>query len=122
MSAKNSDISRKDTNSRMSEIVVFNKMVYLAGQVPSSTDKDMKGQAGETLAEIERMLLAAGTDKSRILMATVYILDFKEFAAFNEVWEAWVEPGHTPARATVEVSRLADPGWKIEIAVTAAMP
>ena len=82
----------------------------------------MKEQSAEVLKCIDSLLERAGTDKSRILSALVFVTDLKEFSYFNEVWDQWVVPGATPARATTQVSALADPGWKIEIVITAALP
>mmetsp|Transcript_25988 Transcript_25988/g.56647 ORF Transcript_25988/g.56647 Transcript_25988/m.56647 type:complete len:122 (-) Transcript_25988:775-1140(-) len=120
-----SSITRLDCGKRLSEATIHNGTVYLAGQVPEVTakeGKDMKAQAAEVLKCIDDLLTRAGTDKSRILMAQVYVTDLSEFADFNTEWDAWVAPGAAPARATVQVPKLADPAWKLEIVVTAALP
>lgn len=115
-----STIKRIQTGPRMSQVVVFNGMVFLAGQVADDASANITGQARQVLATIDKLLAEAGTDKSRLLTAQIYLTDMADFAAMNAVWEAWVSPGNTPARATVEAS-LARPGWKIEIVVTAAL-
>ncbi len=104
----------------MSEMAVHNGVVYLAGQVAGDASQDIAGQTLQVLAAIDALLARAGSDKSKILRAQIFIADLAEFAAMNAVWEAWVVPGHTPPRATVE-ARLANPEWRIEIVVTAAV-
>ena len=113
-------IERFDVGPRMSEMAVHNGVVYLAGQVAGDASQDIAGQAKQVLAAIDALLARVGSDKSKILRAQIFIADLAEFAAMNAVWEAWVVPGHTPPRATVE-ARLARPEWKIEIVVTAAV-
>jgi enamine deaminase RidA (YjgF/YER057c/UK114 family) len=113
-------IKRIDTGKRMSQAVVYATTVYLAGQVADDTSLDVTGQTREVLAAIDRYLAEAGTDKTRILSATVYLADIATFAAMNAAWDAWVPQGHTPARATVE-ARLAAPEYKVEIVVIAAL-
>ncbi|MDQ1093980.1 enamine deaminase RidA (YjgF/YER057c/UK114 family) [Xanthomonas sacchari] len=112
-------IQRFDTGPRMSEMTVYNGVAYLAGQIADDTSADIAGQTREVLAAIDRLLALAATDKSRILRAEIYMTDLAEFAEMNKVWEEWVSPGNTPARATVQ-AKLADPAWKIEIVITAA--
>ncbi|WP_257389081.1 RidA family protein [Tahibacter caeni] len=113
-------IQRYDTGPRMSEMVVHNGTIYLAGQVADDADADIAGQTRQVLDAIDALLARAGSDKSKILRAQIYLVDLAEFAAMNAVWETWVVPGHTPARATVQAA-LANPKWKIEIVVTAAV-
>ncbi|CBA16981.1 RidA family protein [Xanthomonas albilineans] len=112
-------IQRFDTGPRMSEMTVYNGVAYLAGQIADDASADIAGQTRQVLAAIDRLLALAATDKSRILRAEIYMTDLAEFAEMNKVWEAWVSPGNTPARATVQ-AKLANPQWKIEIVVTAA--
>ncbi|GAX83299.1 hypothetical protein CEUSTIGMA_g10725.t1 [Chlamydomonas eustigma] len=108
---------------RYSEATVHNGVAYLAGQVPENTEgQGIMEQTQDVLNIIDKMLTRAGTDKSHILMATIYLVDMSEYAGMNEVWDKWVTPEATPARATVEVTKLANPGWKLEIVVTAALP
>jgi enamine deaminase RidA (YjgF/YER057c/UK114 family) len=112
-------MQRFDVGARLSEMAVHNGTVYLAGQVPADESQDMAGQTRQVLAAIDALLARAGSDKSKILMTQIFIADMTEFAAMNAVWDAWVVPGHTPPRATVQ-ARLGKPQWKVEIVVTAA--
>jgi enamine deaminase RidA (YjgF/YER057c/UK114 family) len=114
-------IQRLHTGSRMSQAVVHGSTVYLAGQVAEDPSADVTEQTRQILAAIDALLAEAGTDKTRILSATIYLADIGTFAQMNRAWDAWVAPGHTPARATVE-ARLAAPQYKVEIQVVAARP
>ena len=114
------EIKRFDVGARMSEMAVHNGTVYLAGQIAEDAAQDIAGQTRQVLAAIDALLARAGSDKSKILRAQIFIADLADFAAMNVVWEAWVVPGHTPPRATVQAA-LAKPQWKIEIVVTAAI-
>lgn len=111
-------ITRIDSNARMSEAVIHGDTVYLAGQVGKPGD-DITAQTHTTLAEIEALLAKAGTDKSRILSATIWLADIADFEAMNAVWDAWVDKDNPPARATSE-ARLASPDYLVEIIVVAA--
>ncbi|MGQ9365005.1 RidA family protein [Azospirillum sp. ST 5-10] len=113
-------IQRFHRGPRMSQMVVHNGTVYLAGQVADDPSGDVTAQTGRILAQIDRLLAEAGTDKSRLLAATIYLTDIATFAEMNAAWEAWVDPANTPARATVE-ARLAAPEYRVEIQVTAAV-
>lgn len=115
-----SSIQRFDVGPRMSEMAVHQGVVYLAGQIAEDGSQDITGQTRQVLGAIDALLARAGSDKSKILRAQIYLADLAEFDAMNAVWEAWVVPGHTPPRATVQ-ARLAKPEWKIEIVVTAAV-
>ena len=112
-------IERYDVGPRMSEMVVHNDTIYLAGQIADDDSADITGQTQQVLSAIDALLARAGSDKSKILRAQIYLVDLGDFAAMNAVWETWVLPGQTPARATVQAA-LANPNWKIEIVVTAA--
>jgi len=114
-----SDIQRFHVGVRLSEMATHGGTVYLAGQVPDDPTKDAAGQTAEVLANIDRLLAEAGTDKSRILMAQIFLADMADFPAMNAVWDAWVVAGQTPPRATVQAI-LARPEWRIEVVVTAA--
>lgn len=116
-----SSIKRLHTGARMSEAVIANGFVFLAGQVSDDDTLDITGQTQRVLASIDRLLADAGTDKSRLLSAQIFLVDLADFAAMNAVWEKWVSPGNTPTRATVQAN-LARPGWKVEIVVTAVLP
>jgi enamine deaminase RidA (YjgF/YER057c/UK114 family) len=113
-------IQRYDVGPRMAEMTVHNGVAYLAGQVADDATQDIRGQTAQVLAAIDALLARAGSDKSRVLRAQIFLVDLADFAAMNAVWESWVVPGHTPARATVQAA-LARPEWKIEIVVTAAV-
>ena len=115
-----SNLQRFDTGPRMSEMTVHNGVAYLAGQVASDATLDARGQTANVLAQIDALLARAGSDKTRILRAQIFLADLADFPALNAAWDAWVPAGHTPARATVE-ARLAKPEWKVEIVVTAAV-
>jgi len=114
-------IQRIGTGPRMSEAVVHNGVVYLAGQVATGDASDVTSQTREVLAAVDALLARAGTDKSRLLRAEIFLADMADFAAMNAVWERWVIPGATPARATVQAA-LARPHWRVEIVITAALP
>ena len=113
-------IQRIDVGPRMSKAVVNGNTVYLAGIVANDPKtKDITAQTKDILAQIDGFLAKAGSDKSKLLTANIWITDMKNFAAMNAVWDAWVSPGNTPARATVEAG-LATPDYKVEIMVVAA--
>ena len=113
-------VQRIDVGARMSEAAVHSGTVYLAGQIAEDASQDIEGQTRQVLTAIEALLSKAGSDKSRILMAQIFLADLADFDGMNRVWDAWVVPGHTPCRATVQAA-LAKPDWKVEIVVTAAV-
>ena len=113
-------IQRINVGKRLSEAVVHGNTVYLAGEVPDDATLDIGGQTEEVLAKIEKMLKQVGSDKAKILSAQIFLPDMKDFAGMNAVWEKWVVPGQTPARATVE-AKLANPAYKVEIMCVAAI-
>ncbi|MFZ3582571.1 RidA family protein [Loktanella sp. DJP18] len=112
-------IQRIESGDRMSQAVVHNGIVYLAGQV-GKPGEDATAQTTEVLAQIDRLLALAGTDKTKILTAQVWLADIADFAAMNAVWDGWVSKGHAPARWTGE-AKLATPAYKVEIIVTAVV-
>lgn len=114
-------IQRFDTGPRMSEMTIHNGVAYLAGQIPEDTSADIVGQTGQVLHAIDELLKLALTDKTHILRAEIFLADMADFAGMNKAWDQWVPQGATPARATVQ-AKLAQPDWKIEIVVTAAVP
>lgn len=114
-----SDIIRVGVGTRLSEIARFQNVLYLAGQVPTNTRADIKGQTTEVLALVEKILTENGSDKSRILFCQIFLADMQSFQCMNQVWDEWVAPGHTPPRATVE-AKLASADKLIEVCVTAA--
>ena len=113
-------IQRFHVGPRLSDMAVHNGTIYLAGQVADDTSQDMAGQTKQILATIDRLLMEAGSDKTRILSTTIYVTDMAEFPAMNAAWDAWVAAGATPPRATVE-AKLAKPAYKVEIQVIAAL-
>lgn len=114
-------IKRIGAGARMSKAVVHGGTIYLAGQVADKmAGKSVGEQTHEILAIIAALLHEAGSDKTKLLSANIWLSDISTFAEMNKEWDAWVAPGHTPARATVE-ARLAAPHYKVEIAVIAAV-
>jgi len=113
-------IKRLQPGARMSEGTVHNGVVYLAGQVAVGGATGIREQVREVLDAIDKLLAEAGSHKSNILRAQIFLADLADFPALNEVWDGWVVPGATPARATVQ-AKLARPEWKVEIVVTAAV-
>ena len=113
------DIKRIECGTRMSEAVIHNGVVYLAGQVGNPGDS-VADQTREVLAQVDRLLAEAGTDKTRILKAQIWLADIADFAEMNAVWDKWVPQGNCPARATGE-AKLATPDYKVEVIVTAAL-
>lgn len=113
-------IQRFDVGARMSEMAVHGNTVYLAGQIADDASQDIQGQTRQVLDAIDALLARAGSDRSKILMAQIFLADLADFAGMNEVWDEWVQAGNTPPRATVQAA-LAKPEWKIEIVVTAAV-
>ena len=112
--------TRLHVGPRMSQAVIHGDTVYLAGQVADQAKGGSVGeQTTEILATVDRLLAEAGSDKTRILSATIYLADIATFGEMNAVWDAWVPAGHAPARATVE-ARLAAPAYTVEIACIAA--
>ena len=113
-------IQRFDTGPRMSQVVVHGDTVYLAGVVANNAaGKSVTEQTQEVLSIIDGHLATAGSDKSKLLTATIYLTDMKTFPEMNAVWDGWVSAGNTPARATVEAKLAAAP-YNVEIMVTAA--
>jgi enamine deaminase RidA (YjgF/YER057c/UK114 family) len=113
-------IKRVDPGQRLSRAVIHGDTVYIAGHVASDPALDVTGQTRQILARIDTLLAELGTDKSKILSATVWLADMATFDDMNSVWDAWVSPGSPPARACVE-SKLASPRYRVEIAAIAAL-
>ena len=114
-----SEILRKDTNQRMSQIVVHNNTVYLSGQVGNKNSKDVATQTSEVLEKIEKLLLKADSNKNKLLSATIYLSDISYFEEMNRVWDNWLPENSAPARATVE-AKLAFPEFLVEICIIAS--
>ncbi|MBU9810059.1 RidA family protein [Rahnella sp. C60] len=111
-------IERIRPEPRMSDIVIHNNTIYYTA-VPENLDADAKDQTAETLAIIDAALAEAGSDKSKILDATLFLVNKDDFPAMNEAWDAWVSPGNAPVRCTVQAN-LMNPKYKIEIKIIAA--
>ncbi len=112
-------IRRIEPGPRMSQAVIHGNTVYLAGQV-GTPRASVTDQTKAVLASVDRLLAEAGTDKSKLLQATIWLADMADFAEMNAVWDAWVDPANPPARATGE-SKLATPDYKVEIIIVAAI-
>jgi len=112
-------IKRHDVATRLSQAVETDTMVFTAGIVGDDPNADAAEQTRQILAKIDRYLAAAGTDKSKIVQAQIWVSDIRHYDPMNSVWDPWVSKGNAPARACVE-ARLANPAWKVEIMVTAA--
>lgn len=115
-----SDITRIDPGPRMSEASVYGDRIYCSGMIAEDSSLDIAGQVRQALGEIDALLARAGTDKSKILTATIWLAEIGDFAAMNAAWDAWVVLGQAPARATVQAA-LNDPKLKVEIMVVAAL-
>lgn len=114
-------ITRIDVGPRMSQAVVHGNTVYVAGQVAADeAATTVRAQTKAILGQIDALLAKAGTDKTKILSANIWLVDMATFADMNAEWDVWISPGNTPARATVE-SKLAAPRYLVEIAVIAAI-
>ena len=112
-------ITRLESSARMSQVVVANGFIFLAGQVATDPSiSDVETQTRQVLAEIDRLLALAGSSKQKILSATIYLADVATFADMNRAWEAWVPADAKPARATVE-AKLVAPQYRVEIQVIA---
>lgn len=113
-------ITRYAEETRLSGAVNHGDRLYLAGQVADDASLDVEGQTADILRQIDALLADAGTDKTKLLSVQIFLTDITEIGAMNRAWDAWLDPAHKPARATVE-TRLADPDWKIEITAIAAV-
>ncbi len=113
-------ITRHQSNQRMSQLVTHNGVAYLAGQVADDPKADAGTQTQQILDKIDALLKLAGSDRTKILSATIWLSDSRYFADMNAKWDAWVPAGAAPARATVQ-SALAGPDYKVEIGIIAAI-
>ncbi|MFI4939576.1 MAG: RidA family protein [Burkholderiales bacterium] len=117
-------IERYEMGPRFSEMTVVNtgaaRLIYIAGQVAEHTSHDVEGQTREILQFIDALLARVGADKTSIVSARIYLASVGDYAAMNSVWDDWVAPGHTPARATIG-AKLIHSEYKVEIEVTAAI-
>jgi enamine deaminase RidA (YjgF/YER057c/UK114 family) len=113
-------INRLGASPRMSQAVIHGKTVYLAGQVAADPVPSVSEQTRQILEKIDALLREAGTDKTKLLSANIWLAEIRNFDEMNAVWDAWVAAGNTPARATVQAI-LARPKNLVEIMVTAAL-
>ena len=111
-------IQHYQPTARLSDATVANGFVFLAGQVPENEDADVTAQTANVLAQIDAILAACGSDKAHICEAVIYLPNLADYAGMHAAWDAWVQPGATPARACVQAA-LANPKWKVEIKLTA---
>ncbi|WP_273728709.1 RidA family protein [Brucella gallinifaecis] len=112
-------IERIEANQRLSQAAIFKNLVFLTGQVGSEQDS-VEDQTRSVLSSIDGLLSRAGTDKSKVLQATIWLADRDDFSAMNRVWDEWVDKTSPPARSTAQVELLV-PGQKVEITVVAAL-
>lgn len=112
-------ITRIDADARWSDAVIHNQTLYYTG-VPENLDADAFEQTTNTLAQIDAVLAKQGSDKTRILDATIFLVEKSDFAAMNKAWDAWVVAGHAPVRCTVQAG-LMNPKYKVEIKIVAAV-
>lgn len=112
-------IQRYGTTRRYSDSVVHNGTVYLV-EVPANPDGDIAAQTQNLLDSVDRLLTQAGTGKQHLLMVTVYLADMADYDGMNAIWDAWIPEGCAPTRACVQ-ARLANPAWRVEMAITAAL-
>lgn len=114
-------IQRLHANKRLSNTVVHNGVVYLSGQLANQHSADIKTQTKETLANIDKLLEEVGSNKKKIISATIYLTDIDaHFDQMNEVWENWIAAGHEPARACVQAAMF-KPSLLVEISIIAAV-
>ena len=114
-------IQRLAEEARLSGAVVHGGTVYLAGQVADDPSLDGEGQTRDILGQIDALLRQAGTSKQHLLSVQIFLADLADFPAMNRAWDAWLDPAHKPARATVQ-AKLANPAWRVEITGIAALP
>lgn len=115
-------ITRFQTGARMSQAVVHGDTVYLSGQVAQTArGGSVADQTKVILGQIDALLAEAGSDKTKILSATIWLNTMDDFQEMNGVWDAWVPEGHSPCRACVESPRLASPDFTVEIGLIAAL-
>ncbi|NMG75316.1 RidA family protein [Aromatoleum diolicum] len=113
-------IQRHGTTARYSDIVVHNGTAWIV-EVPATEGADATTQTREILDSLDGLLARAGSSRERLVMATIYLTDLADYDAMNAAWEAWLPAGSAPSRACVQVAGLARAGWRIEIAVMAAV-
>ena len=116
-----SDIVRIATDTRRSRAVIYNGLVFIGGQAADDRSQDIRGQTRQALAKVDKFLADAGSDKTRILSAQIWVKDIaRDFVGMNEIWEAWTAPNAAPPRATAQCE-MGAPDVLVEIIVTAAV-
>ena len=113
-------IERLDQEARLSGAVIHGGTVYLAGQIAKDARADAEAQTADILRQIDALLAKAGTDKTYLLTVQIFLADLADFASMNRAWDAWLDPGHKPARATVQ-AKLANPDYRVEISIVAGL-
>jgi enamine deaminase RidA (YjgF/YER057c/UK114 family) len=114
-------IDRIEMGPRISAVVRYNGMAFVSGQIPAkSIGEDIRVQTQEVLARVESLLSTAGSDKTKLLSASIWLADIADFGPMNQIWEQWIDADHKPARATVGAA-LSSPGFAVEISVIAAV-
>ena len=112
-------IIRHLPETRYSEAVIVNGLIFISGQVPTNPEADIKAQTQDVLAQVDATLASLNSSKSKLIDATVYLSHLDaDYAAFNQIWDEWLPTGEAPARACVE-AKLANPNWKVEIKLIA---
>lgn len=114
------NVERFETSARMSRVVTHNGVAYLCGQVTKDDDGDIVVQTATMLEKVDGLLASVGSDRTKILSATIYLSDMDDFDAMNDVWDQWVPEGYSPARACVQAA-MAGPELRVEISVIAAV-
>lgn len=114
------NIKRYNVTPRYSDAVTHAGTIYVV-EVPESTDSDIAQQTREALTGLDARLKLAGSNRRNLLMVTIYLTNMADYAAMNDVWDAWLPEGCAPVRACVQVAGLARPGWRIELAAVAAI-
>lgn len=113
------DIVRHGITRRWSDAVVYNGVAHFV-EVPDDPSQDARGQFRQVLSQIEARLKQVGSDTTRLIQVVIYLPHPEDFPLFNELWDAWVPEGHAPSRACIHAN-LANPAYRIEVIVTAAV-
>lgn len=112
-------VQRFHSNERLSEMAIYNGVIYLSGQVPENTlTAGAYEQTKEVLSFVDKLLAEVQSNKSRIINAQIYLANMDDYDEMNKAWDEWVDTNSPPTRATVE-AKLANPDWKVEIVITA---
>lgn len=120
MTVSTPEIRRIDSNGRRSRVVVHNGVLHFAGQVADDFNGDISQQTREALSRVDKLLAEGGSDRSKVLSATIWLKDMADYSKMNDIWDSWVDPDHAPARCC-GVVEMADPRIRVEIILTAAV-